>query len=334
MLKIDEVLKELRKQHGESVVKKASELPPLRSYPVGVPTLDIDLGSGLLWGRTTIIAGKPQSGKTTLANMISGRIQKEGGLIIWFDVEKQYDKDRAILLGVNPDDVVLYDGEDLTAEGAYNYLRDSIRVVKEQNIKSFFIIDSLASLTIEALFDKEASNQFGGSSRVINQLVTVGNQLIADNQQLILINQLRDKLGSMGEPDQMPQGKAQEYIGSSIIWMRDGETIKDGNVAIGKNIKWTIKKSRSSSPKNVGECRFYFQTGFDVQENLIDAALELELIERSGSWMTLPNGERVQGKDKLVSKLKENKEYMKSLWDIVYTKMGEKSGVGIWNGEE
>lgn len=321
------LIDDLNKKYGENVIRRGSEVPPVRAFPFGLPTLDIDLGGGALWGRQFVVAGEEATGKTTLCYMAVAQAQLlDIPNIYWFDLEKSFDAERAKIFGVDPELIHVVRGE-LTAEIVFAMLRDLARAVKkEKDSRALFVVDSVAAIESEALFEKESSAQFGGSARMINQSLRVWNAVLGEDQILLLINQLRVKMG-MGEPFLMPGGMAQLYVPSHIVWLRDGLTLKDGTTPIGKELRWTLKKSRSSSPKEVGSAQFLFETGFDYNKNTLDAAIELKLIEQSGPWYQFGE-DKFKGKDALFERLNSDPTFFTVLKTNIYQQMK----VPIWDG--
>src|SRR5258708_23980090 len=121
MNNLDRLIDELNKVYGGKVpvIRPASELEPLRSFPFGISTLDLDLGGGALFGRTTLLAGEKGTGKTSLGYQLCGNAQKEGIPIFSLDLEKSFDSERAKIFGLNPENVMVVRGE-LTAETSYS----------------------------------------------------------------------------------------------------------------------------------------------------------------------------------------------------------------------
>lgn len=328
-MNLDALVDSLNKKYGKTVIRKASELPPLRALPFMIPSLDLDMGGGALWGRTTVIAGEKGSGKTSLAYKLAAQAQKLGIPVFWFDLEKAFDPERAKVFGLNPENVLVVRGE-LTAENLFGILRDTIREVnKWEDTRAIFVVDSLALMVADALMDKPASEQFGGSARVINQSVTVWQIVLNENQILLEINELRSKMTLMGDPFMQPGGMAQEFIASSTIWTRAGAPLKEGTAAPhGQEIRWTVKKSRSSFPKEIGVVNYDYANGFIFPGDLIAVAVEMGIISQSGAWFNLPDGSKAHGMEKLIEKLTEDMEYMTGLQNLVYQAMP----VQRWNG--
>jgi len=334
MENIDRLVVDLNKSYVGTgltqMIRKGSEMPPLRTFPTGIPTLDYDLGGGVLWGRTLVVAGNAGTGKTSLAYQTLAQAQKLGIMGFWFDTEKAFDRDRAAKFGVDINNLYVINNDELTAETMFALLRDTIRSVKaQQDTRAIFIVDSLAGIQIENMYETDAGHVMAGNAKAINQSVTVWNILLAENQILFLINELRDTMSSMGEQDVMPGGRAQEYFSSQTLWTRAGQTLKEGTTPVGQEMKWTIKKSRSSPPKEVGLINYNYRTGFQLGENLVSVALEMQLLEQSGAWFTAPNGERFHGKEKLVEKLMEDAAFMEDLKIRVYSLMPIKN----WDGK-
>jgi recombination protein RecA len=335
MENIDRLVQDLNKSYVGTgltqMIRKGSEMPHLRTFPTGIPTLDYDLGGGLLWGRTIIVAGNAGTGKTSLAYQTLAQAQKSGITGFWFDLEKAFDRDRAEKFGVDMDSLYVINNDELTAENVFALLRDTIRAVKAQeDTRAIFIVDSIAGIQIENMYETDAGHVMAGNAKAVNQSVTIWNILLAENQILFLINELRDTMAAMGEPDVMPGGRAQEYFSSQTLWTRAGQTIKDGTTPIGQEMKWTIKKSRSSPPKEVGLINYHYKTGFELGENLVSVALEMALLEQAGAWFTAPNGERFHGKDKLVAKLMEDVVFMDELKLKIYAAMP----ISNWDGKK
>jgi len=333
MIKIDKVIDELNKAHGPNTIRLASQLEPVTCLPVGIPNFDIDLGGGILWGRTTIFSGNEATGKTSTAYMAASQAQKIGVPVFWLDLEKSFDAERAKVFGVDPDNNFLVIRGEYTAEQVYPIVRDILdnfnKFPNQNDRRVMVVVDSLALMISEALFEQNASSNYGGSARMINQALAVWSIKCSPNQIVLCINQLRESMEPMGEDKKMPGGEGQNYFASSIVWYRNGETLKDGTKVLGKQLRWTIKKTRSSAPKEVGSATFMYDIGFDYNENLILTAVELGIIERSGAWYLLPGTEvKVQGKDALVEKLKADPEFLKTVKEQVY----KYTNVPVWDG--
>lgn len=327
------IISELTKKYGEGTIKLANEMPEITVFPTGIPTWDIDLGGGLLVGRTNMIVGRESTGKTSIAYHIGGRYQNLYDIpVYWIDAEKSFDPIRAAQFGFDTSKCIVFgEGIELTAETAFGLVRDLIRSVKEQkDPRALFIVDSIATIVSERVMEKAATEQFGGSALMINQMLNVWNTVLGRTQTLLLINQLRTNMNPMGDPDVLPGGKAQLYISSTITSFRGGELIKDGAIVIGQAFKWTVKKSRKSSPKEIGQINFLYDSGYEIQDNLIQAALEMEILEQGGGgYFVLPGGEKIRGKDKFMEKLKNDSDFLKQLEKLVYEKMPTK----LWDGQ-
>lgn len=338
--RLDKIVANLRDKYGKDAIKMGSEVDPVRCMPIGIPNLDTDLGGGFTWGHLHIIAGKEACGKTSLALKTAAAMQALGTVVFWFDVEKTFNVERARLQGVDLSDenfVLVVD--DLTAENLFQRVRDAIIATKEAKLKCLFVIDSLAASMTERLVDKPANEVMAGSSLVNNSAVMVWVQKLASNQMLLMINQLRDNLKPMARIDVLPGGRAQLYMASTIMYMRQGTPIKAGNEQIGLELNWTMQKTKNSAPKEQGFVKFIWETGFDVVSSLIDAATELEVLKTGGGGyfflpdgVTTPEGEsKIRGKETMESLLRENPEFVESLTQAVYKKLSELTPV--WNGD-
>lgn len=340
---IKKIETQLTKKFGNKIFRKASEIPPLQVFPYKVPDLDLDLGGGGLVGRINLIAGPEGSGKTSLAYKWAGEHQKKGIPIFWYDLEKSFDAERAKVFGLNPENVYVFrsdrfvdeeSGEvtniEFTAENTFTLIRDNIRICKEdRDSRALFVLDSLNGNVIESLMDKAATQTMQSNAKQNNQSFAVWQQILASNQSMLIINQLRESMEMYGDSNIMPGGEGQKYWSNHIIWLRDGKKIKDGETPIGMELSYTIKKSKSSPEGAKGMCKFFYDTGFDYYSSLVHTAIRMNILEKSGSWFILPNGDRLQGEEKFVNKLKEDKEFLDNLEKLIYDKMP----VRIWNGE-
>lgn len=326
--RLEEVIHSIRKEHGEKSITMGSELPKVKVFPTRIPSLDYDWGGGMVMGRFNFIAGKEASGKTSIAMQAASEFQKAGFIIVWVDLEKSFDVERAKMFGLNCDDVIFLRSSrenKLTGEVLRSQLQSIMEAInKQKDNRAFFVLDSLAANVTEKMMDEDANAQFGGDAKINNQSIRNWNVLLDPNQSFLVINEFRQNLkaGVMGIPEYMPGGEAQKYFASTITWTRGGEPIKDGDDQIGEVFKWTVKKSRTSNPKETGGIRFLYQTGFEVLENLIETGIEMGIIAKGGAgWYDLPGGQRIRGLDNFIVQLKENKEFMDTLWKQVYEKM-------------
>jgi recombination protein RecA len=340
--RLKKVIGDLQKKHGENVVRTASQIRPNTVLPFGIAPLDLDLGGGMLWGKIMSLAGSEGSGKTSLAYVAAAKMLKIGGMVFWVDLERAFDNVRAAIFGVDigsPNFIVYRSGEteaeEFTAEILFEKIKDIIRVCKQNKIKCMVILDSLSANASERIQENVASKVYGGSALENNHSITVWNNLLADNMIMLIINQLRQKLDSMGDPNMMPGGMAQLFYASNIVWLRAGETLKDGTDPIGQEMRWTMKKTRTSFPKVRGQVNYYYATGFDKIAALVDTAIEMELFEQSGAWITLPAElqtpeiTKVNGKAKLLEFLQSKEEFLNRLVGLVYNKMP----LPLWDGE-
>lgn len=340
--RLNQVITQLKKQHGENIIKTATEIRAISCLPLGIAPLDLDLGGGLVWGKINSIAGAEGSGKTSVGYVAAAKMLKIGGMVFWVDLEKAFDAERAKVFGVDitsPYFIIYRSGvtekEEFSAEILFEKVRDVIRACKAAGIKCLIVFDSLSANVSERLQENVAGKVYGGSALENNHSISVWNNILGENHIMLVINQLRQKLDSMGDPNMMPGGMAQSYFASNIVWIRAGETLKDGTDPIGQEIRWTMKKSRTSFPKVRGQVNYYYATGFDKIAALVDTALEMELFEQTGAWIQLPEElqtdgvSKVNGKNKLYDLLRDKEEFLNKLVGLVYAKMPYPA----WDGE-
>lgn len=324
---VKEVLGNLQKKYGKSAIIMGNELPPLAFFPTDIAMLDLHTGGGVPMGQITVLGGTPQSGKTSLALQICAKAQKEGFQIVWGDLEKSFDRQRAEVFGLDVDSVIFLrtsKDNELSAEQLRVEVMDVIREFnKLEDNRLFIVIDSLAANVSEKLLDEDADKTVvlvGGDAKVNNQSIRNWNVALDKNQALIIINQFRDKIGAYGNPADLTGGWAQKYFARLIIFFRGGDVFKEKETAIGEQMKWTIKKA-NAAPREIGGVAFYYATGYDKEESLIQACLELGILEKSGSWFTLPDDTRVQGLQAFVTKLRDDKPLLDTLKRLFYAKL-------------
>jgi recombination protein RecA len=311
---MDEVMSRLDKKTLERV-QKASEVS-IEYLETPIPSLNKAMGGGLPYGRQVLFYGNKSCGKTSMIMQMVATAQKAGKSVLWVDVEKTFDPEWAERLGVDVDAMRVIQ------------LSDSMRVTND--VSKFMdagvdivVIDSITAIVPMAYFEKdsidlkglEATRQMGSAAKDLGEAIKLWNQS-NDNTLLILISQLRNKLGSMYVSQTPTGGNAPMFFSSTVVKLFSSESMKQaimGEVQlgdyihqepIGRKVTWTLENSKTSKPFQDGQYDFYFDgpfVGADGFADVIDTAIRYGIINKSGpSWFKY--GEfKFQGRDKVVS---------------------------------
>ncbi|MBR3161990.1 MAG: recombinase RecA [Bacilli bacterium] len=312
-----QVIADIEKQFGKGSIMKLGEQEKVKVEvsKSGSLALDIALGSGgYPKGRIIEIYGPESSGKTTFALHAIAEVQKVGGRAAFIDAEHSLDPVYAEALGVDIDELLLSQPD--TGEQA---LEICDTLVKSQAV-SMVVIDSVAALVPQAEIDGEMGDTHVGlQARLMSQaLRKLSGTINKTNTIVIFINQLREKVGVMfGNPETTPGGKALKYYSSVRLDIRRGEQIKQGSDVIGNTTKIKVVKNKVAPPFKTAIVDIMYGTGISHEGELIDLAVEADIIDKSGAWYAY-NGEKIgQGKENTKLFLKNNPDVMMEIEDKV-----------------
>ena len=307
----------IEKQFGKGSIIRMGERPVqnIEVIPTGCLDLDMALGvGGLPRGRVVEIYGPESSGKTTVALHVVAEAQKAGGVAAFIDAEHALDPIYAKKLGVDIDQ--LYVSQPDTGEQALEICEALVR----SGAIDVVVIDSVAALVPKAEIDGEMGDSFVGlqarlMSQALRKLTGIVNKT---NCVCIFINQLREKVGVMyGNPETTPGGRALKFYASVRIDIRRGEPLKDGSTVVGNRTKAKIVKNKVAPPFRTAEFDILYGEGISKEGSLLDNAVNLDIIHKSGAWFSYGDQRIGQGRENTRNYLKENPEVAREIEALV-----------------
>jgi len=317
---LEETLKQIEKQYGKGAIMKLGDRPAVDVDVIssGSIAIDIALGvGGYPKGRIVEIYGPESSGKTTLALHAIAEVQKKGGRAAFIDAENAIDPMYAKALGVNIEELVLSQPD--SGEQALEITELLIR----SNAIDLIVVDSVAALVPQAELDGEMSDANIGlqarlMSKAMRKLAGVMNR---SECTVIFINQLREKVGIMfGNPETTSGGRALKFYSSIRVDVRKGEAIKNGTEIIGNKTNVKIVKNKVAPPFKIAHVEIMYGQGVSKLGELIDLAVEYNIINKSGAWFSYNEEKIGQGKEAVRAYLSSNT----AIYDEVMKKVKEK----------
>ena len=310
---LDQALLQIEKQFGKGAIMKLGNqaYQKVEVIPTGCLTLDIALGiGGVPRGRIVEIYGPESSGKTTVSLHIVAEAQKLGGTCAFIDAEHALDPVYAEKLGVNTSD--LYVSQPDNGEQALNICDTLVR----SGAFAVIVVDSVAALTPKAEIDGEmGDNHVGLQARMMSQALRKLTSITSkSNTTVIFINQLREKVGVMfGSPETTTGGKALKFYASIRLDVRKTDTIKEGQNIIGNRTKVKVVKNKLAPPFKTAEFDIMYGQGISKSGCILDMALNLGLIKKSGAWFSYNDEKIGQGKENTKTYLEKNPDIMNEI---------------------
>jgi len=305
---LDAALAQIEKQYGKGSVMRLGENSKMQvdAVPTGSMALDAALGiGGLPKGRIVEIYGPEASGKTTLALHAVAECQKQGGEAAFIDVEHALDPVYAKALGVDIDSLLVSQPD--TGEQALEIMEALIR----SGAVDIVVIDSVAALVPRAEIEGEMGDAHVGlQARLMSQAMRKLSPAVSKSNCIALfINQLRLKVGIVyGNPEVTSGGNALKYYASVRLDVRRVETIKNGADAIGSHTRVKVVKNKLAPPFKQAEFDVLYGVGISKESELLDMAVKLDIVEKSGSWFGYKGERLAQGRDNARDYLKQHPE--------------------------
>ena len=316
-------ISQVDRQFGKgSIMKLAGEQPIMsdNSISTGCLSLDVALGvGGIPRGRIIEIYGPESSGKTTLALHIVAEAQKAGGYAAFIDAEHAMDPQYSQKLGVNLEELLVSQPD--TGEQALEITETLVR----SSALDVIVIDSVAALVPRAELEGEmGDSHMGLQARLMPQaLRKLTGTVSRSNTAVIFINQIREKIGVMfGNPETTPGGRALKFYTSVRLDIRRIATIKDGQDAIGNRTRVKVVKNKVAAPFKQTEFDIMYNQGISYEGDILDLALQGNIIEKMGSWFSYGDMKIGQGRENSKQYLSDNDDMRKEVVTKVKSFMG------------
>ena len=318
-------LDKIEKDFGKGSIMRLGDKSSVNvdCIPTGALALDIALGvGGVPRGRVIEIYGPESSGKTTLAQHIVAEAQKKGGIAAFIDAEHALDPEYAKNLGVNVDELLISQPD--TGEQALEIAEELVR----SGAIDVIVIDSVAALVPKAEIEKAMDEQqMGLQARLMSKALRKLTGIVGKtNTTVIFINQLRQKIGVMyGNPETTTGGNALKYYASVRLDIRRFDSVKNKEGEdIGNRVRVKVVKNKVAPPFRVAEFDIVYGKGICALGNILDVAVNMDIVKKAGAWFSYNDEKLCQGRDKSKEFLGENPEILKEVEEKVRETLANK----------
>ncbi len=325
---LENAISMITKTYGSGAIMRLGESQThlnVEAIPTGSMMLDMALGiGGVPRGRIVELYGPESSGKTTVALHIIAEAQKKGGEAAFIDVEHALDPMYAKALGVDTDNLLVSQPD--SGEQALEIAEALVR----SGAIDVLVVDSVAALTTKAEIDGEMGDSHVGQlARLMSQAMRKLTAVISKSKCVaVFINQIREKIGVIyGNPETTPGGRALKFYASVRMDVRKGEPIKENGSIIGNRTRVKISKNKVAPPFRECEFDIMYGTGISRTGEVLDAAVELDIIKKGGSWFSY-NGDKLgQGRDHVKKLLGDNPALMQKIEEEILARQEELTGM-------
>ena len=331
---LESAIAHILKTYGSGAVMRLGQANTMQvdAIPTGSMTLDLALGiGGVPRGRIVELYGPESSGKTTVALHIAAEAQKQGGEVAFIDVEHALDPVYARALGVDIDNLLVSQPD--SGEQALEIAEALVR----SGAIDVLIVDSVAAMTTKAEIEGEMGDSHVGMlARLMSQAMRKLTSIISkSNCVAIFINQIREKIGVVyGNPETTPGGRALKFYASVRMEVRKGEAIKDGTTIIGNRTRVKIVKNKVAPPFRECEFDILYGKGISRSGEVLDLAVDLDIINKSGSWFS-DEGQRLgQGRDNIKELLQNTPQLMQEVEEKIKKKLAEQKAAAVKAAEQ
>ena len=316
-------IEKIEKDFGKGAIMRLGDKTTVNvdAIPTGALALDVALGiGGIPRGRIIEIYGPESSGKTTLAQHIVAECQKKGGIAAFVDAEHALDPEYARNLGVNIDELLISQPD--TGEQALDITEELVR----SGAVDIVVVDSVAALVPKAEIEGTMEDQqMGLQARLMSKALRKLTGVIGKtNTTVIFINQLRQKIGVMyGNPETTTGGNALKYYASVRMEIKRTEGLKGDGVDVGNHVRVRVLKNKVAPPFRTAEFDIIFGKGICKTGNILDVAVNLDVVKKAGAWFSYNDEKLGQGRDKARDYLNANPELLAEIEGLVRAKLAE-----------
>jgi recombination protein RecA len=316
-------IEKIEKDFGKGSIMKLGDKTTVNvdAIPTGALSLDVALGiGGIPRGRIIEIYGPESSGKTTLAQHIVAECQKKGGIAAFVDAEHALDPEYARNLGVQVDDLLISQPD--TGEQALDITEELVR----SGAVDIVVVDSVAALVPKAEIEGSMEDQqMGLQARLMSKALRKLTGIIGKtNTTVIFINQLRMKIGVMyGNPETTTGGNALKYYASVRMEIKRTETLKGDEGEIGNHVRVRVLKNKVAPPFRTAEFDIIFGQGISKVGNILDVAVNLDIVKKAGAWFSYNDEKLGQGREKAKEFLEQNPEVLAEVEKLVREKLAQ-----------